>query len=364
MIDDIKFYVSHELSPKLKSEFKNFEKNNVSNVFQSFEWIEYWCNIYDVKNDLTVKLFFVFVYSNDELILMLPLYIKKKKFNIKILKFIGDPYDDLNFPIVKKNLELDYLRFNLHFDNFLKLHQSEFDLILLRNLLPELNSTKNPLIQNKNYLKSNINYFFKMDNMDIYSNDKYSKDKNIKKNNESYRKTKSLKKIGKISYFFNDKKNASDIINFVIGNKDKQFKKKKRKNIFYFKQNVQFIKNIHKFDFSCFCYLMLDKTIISAHIGYIYKDTFYHIMPTHDVSFNKYSPGYLLLENMLNNSLNLDEINSFNFTIGSENYKKKWSNSKNYLYTVISSTNFKGFFYSLYLKVKYRFTFKYKLKSK
>ena len=227
MIDDIKFYVSHELSPKLKSEFKNFEKNNVSNVFQSFEWIEYWCNIYDVKNDLTVKLFFVSVYSNDELILILPLCIKKGKFNFKILKFIGDPYDDLNFPIVKKNLELDYLRFNLLFNNFLKLHQSEFDLILLRNLLPELNSTKNPLIQNKNYLKSNFNYLLKIDNMD-----RYSKDKNIKKNNESYRKTKSLKKRGKISYSFNDKKNTSDIINFVIGNKNKQFKKKKAKIFF------------------------------------------------------------------------------------------------------------------------------------
>ena len=75
-------------------------------------------------------------------------------------------------------------------------------------------------------------------------------------------------------------------------------------------------------------------------------------MPTHNIDYNKFSPGTLLLSNMIKSSCEEKEIKNFDFTIGAEIYKMKWSNNKNILYTYLYYTSFKGFIYNLFLKFK------------
>ena len=103
----------------------------------------------------------------------------------------------------------------------------------------------------------------------------------------------------------------------------------------------------------------MDNKIISAHVGYIYKNTFYHIMPTHDIKYSKFSPGNVLLKKMIEIYLDYKDINFFNFTIGNEVYKKKWSNKNNYLYSLIIFNNFKGFIFSIFYRLKSKLNNKY-----
>ena len=45
-------------------------------------------------------------------------------------------------------------------------------------------------------------------------------------------------------------------------------------------------------------------------------------MPTHNIDYKKFSPGTILLSNMIKSCCEEKGIKNFDFTIGSENYKK------------------------------------------
>ena len=86
-------------------------------------------------------------------------------------------------------------------------------------------------------------------------------------------------------------------------------------------------------------------------------------MPTHDIEYNKFSPGTILLSSMIKSCCDEKQIKNFDFTIGSEIYKMKWSNDRNNLYSYLYYTNFKGFFYNLFLKLKLKFIKKYLIRK-
>lgn len=351
------FVVIHEINSSLKSEWINFEKENICTIFQSYDWVEYWYNNYinNIENQ-NLKPFIVKIYYEKKLVSIIPLVVKNNKFNFKILKFLGEPYNDFNFPILKKNFEFDLNFYNV-FKSFLKKYKNQIDLIFLEKLLPFFQSIKNPLFFESQVLRSNINFY-------IYSENwlKYSGRINLSHNSEIDRKFKNLCKVGKVDFVFDAKDDLEIVTKFIIENKNKQFLKKKKKNIFFYKKNVDFIRYLFEKNFSTYSFLKLDNKIIGAHIGYIHKDTFYHIMPAHDINYNKLSPGNVLLKKMIEVSLDLKDINNFNFTIGPETYKKKWSNKSNYLYTLFIHHNLKGFICSIFYKLKTIFIYKYILK--
>ena len=65
-------------------------------------------------------------------------------------------------------------------------------------------------------------------------------------------------------------------------------------------------------------------------------------MPSFDnKKFRSYSGGNILLENLINYTQSKN-INVFDFTIGNENYKKRWINETNNLFDVILTNSFFG----------------------
>ena len=351
------FVVAHEINSHLKSEWINLEKENICTIFQSYNWVEYWNNIYiNNSESQNLKPFIVKIYYEKKLVSIIPLVVKNTKFNFKILKFLGEPYNDFNFPILKKNFEFDLDFYNI-FKSFLKKYKNQIDFIFLEKLLPYFQSTKNPLLFENQALRSNINFYIHSENWLKYCNML-----NLSNNSEIDRKFKNLNKAGKLDFIFDAKENLEIITKFIIENKNKQFLNRKKKNIFFYKKNVEFIRYLFEKNFSNYSILKLDNKIISAHVGYIHKDTFYHIMPTHDINYNKFSPGNVLLKKMIEVSLDLKDINFFNFTIGPEVYKKKWSNKSNYLYTLFISHNLKGFICCIFHKLKTILSYKYILK--
>jgi CelD/BcsL family acetyltransferase involved in cellulose biosynthesis len=67
--------------------------------------------------------------------------------------------------------------------------------------------------------------------------------------------------------------------------------------------------------------LLLDDRILAAHWGYVARDRFYHLMPSHeDGDWRQYAPGRLLNEWLMEWSLN-NGLKFFDFGIGDEPYK-------------------------------------------
>ena len=189
MSKEFYFKIDNEINQEFRLKWAELERNSNLNIFQSIEWIEYWNKIFiESKND-HYKSFYVSVYHNEVLFLVLPLCIETKKFNIKILKFIGDPYNDICLPVIKKNYKFDFKNFNVSFEEFLKKNRNKFDLIYLKNLLNNNNFSKNPFLQNKRIFRSDINYRIDIKDLQIYSNEI-----GVGNNNETNKKIKNLKK--------------------------------------------------------------------------------------------------------------------------------------------------------------------------
>ena len=76
-----------------------------------------------------------------------------------------------------------------------------------------------------------------------------------------------------------------------------------------------------------------DEKILSVHWGVVYKNIFYHLMPSISQNeFMKYAPGRLLLFNLIQWSID-NKIYKFDFTIGDEGYKRDWTKENNFLYS-------------------------------
>ena len=80
---------------------------------------------------------------------------------------------------------------------------------------------------------------------------------------------------------------------------------------------------------------------MAAHFGFIQNKTYYYYKPTYNVNYSKFSPGNILLQSLIESSIN-EGFEIFDFGTGSEIYKKRFSNkvSLNFSYLFLSKNYF------------------------
>ena len=101
--------------------------------------------------------------------------------------------------------------------------------------------------------------------------------------------------------------------------------------------------------------LFIDKKLIAANLGINYKNNFYYLVPVIFLDyFNKFSPGKLLLNYLINTAIQ-NKLNKFDFGYGEENYKKYWSNSNINISSYINYKTIKGFFFYCLIKIYLNF---------
>ena len=176
---------------------------------------------------------------------------------------------------------------------------------------------------------------------------------------QTRRKRKRLSELGNLRFIIAENKSEIDkITNTMIKQKRRRFRETGVFDIFKIKEYRNFYRKLNqdlgflgKVHVSA---LYLDEKIISTHWGFISSDCFYYIMPTYEgESFIKFSPGRLLLENLIKWSIEKG-IRVFDFTIGNEDYKYRWGNSVITLSESVNPVTFKGVIFSLFLKLKYK----------
>lgn len=88
--------------------------------------------------------------------------------------------------------------------------------------------------------------------------------------------------------------------------------------------------------------ILLDGVPIAEHWGLVDRDSLYVIMPTFDEeSYGKYSIGSLLVIQLLKDSLHRG-LGWVDFTIGDEEYKKRWCNEETRMFTLVFGTCMAG----------------------
>ena len=215
--------IKKEFDRELKLKWENLEKNSNIHFFQTYKWQKYWYNNCGISRENIIVLY----YKKKELISILPLNIKKKKF-IKILSWNGFPFSDYNQPITKKNRAFNNKDFEFIISKLYK--KFKFDNIHF------INCINCNYLSKKKFLSNNFSrlIFSKDESHNLIIN-------NLKKkiNYDINR----LKKNYNFEISINSSNNKKQVIDFFINEKFKQLKRTSAWNYLKFKEFKNYIIN-------------------------------------------------------------------------------------------------------------------------
>lgn len=342
----IEIKVYNKFNNTIKDFWLQLEKNAVQTPFHTFDWIKNWYSIvgqplYNIKPQI------IHISYKEETLAILPLGIRKK-FGVKILEWLGGENTDYMGPIVHSN----------YYQNFkdascwekIQLALSKFDIIVFDKIEQQSVDFISRIGLDNFYIYEEIV------NNKIHLNTKfedYYQTVKKKRRSDLSRSLRRLKEIGDVEFFiaksFNEKQ---EIIQSMIDQKSDRYRTTGKWNMFKINEYIRFyesLSNLKTNNFKIHCSaLKINKTIIASHVGFIDNLTFYYIMPANVFGeWSKYSPSILLLKELIEWSAKM-KIIYFDFTLGSEKYKKTWSNYERNIFNILKVKSFKG---SMYLKI-------------
>jgi CelD/BcsL family acetyltransferase involved in cellulose biosynthesis len=337
---EIKTYKS--FSKELCEMWKNFESSSTNYFFQSFNWQKLWFD-HQIKYNKKIENYTVVIFKNNEPIMVLPFNIDYNN-HLKVLRWSGSPFSDYNAPLIRNDIEISKVEFLFIWETIIS--NNNFDCIFLENQPEKIINLNNPFFD---FLKKKINNYFYF----IKFNEKFE----IKKkefDNIKYQ-TNRLKKLGKLEFkIAKNKDEIKKVLNFIILNKSNQYDRTNAWNLLKIKSHRELfeLSNLNLSENIDLSYLSLNDEIIAAQSGYQYKKRYYYLFPAYNYKYRKFSPGKVLLKNMIVNSKK-NLFDYFDLTIGSENYKENFSNFKMASALFLYSKNLKGFIYIFFLRLKY-----------
>ncbi len=341
MKNKITFKIFNEIDFDLEQKLKIIDKSSIYHVFQQISFIKEYVK----KNKL--KFFFIAIYFEERLSILIPLEIKKI-FGVKILQYIGSKEFDYCSPIIS-NLDnnIDAVKFNETWKNILK-SINGYDLIFFDKQPEKIQGCDNPIVKYlKNTFLSRV-YLIKLPS----SNEEYiEKLSGQKFFNELQRTSRKLQQDNIVNFKILGNEDNLNIRSLMV-NKANSLNKKNIKHILNEKFIDYFVElKKRKKEIFNLSVLEIDKEIIAANLGLVHQNTFYYYMPTiFSEKYKKYSPGKILIYNLIQWCIK-NKIKIFDFGLGDEDYKKYWSNNKTNLFRHFDYRGFKGLVLLLFLKI-------------
>jgi len=343
--------IFNNFDSNIETIWDEFEKESNNYCFQNFYWLKNWH--LNLNNKTNIKIFNVLVYQSKKIVMIVPLCVEKKN-GLKILKWQGGNRSDYMGCLLTPNFSIEKKNF-IEIWKKIKKEIKLFDIIYFQRQPKKILDNINPFFYYlKNYEDYVTNSIALEEDFNIFLN------KNIKNKfiSDTKRRINGLEKIGKLEFKIID--NTLDLkirstIEKIFTEKALRLKKYNLKNPFneeakkfYLNFKNQFFKN----GYSHLSKLVVGETIISYHWGVVYKNVFYHLVPTiTDSEYIKYAPGRIHLQNLIKWATS-QNILKFDFTIGDEQYKKDWANSSEHLYSHVELNSYLYIFHYFFLNLK------------
>ena len=348
MKEKYKIIIHNTFDEEVKKQWLDVENRNRSSVtiFQTFDWQHNWFKYIGNKIG-SMAIFIVTKYDNEDCKLIIPMFLKKTFF-LNILEFSGYPFSDFNLPISDKDFDSFDIDEIFGLISKKKISNKKIDLIHLKNQPEQINQNKNLFFDLNSFIKTEIIQSYNI-NTKNYNEANILDQKKLKFLKQDF--TRIEKKVSDIEFVISSDKNEKNmIIDYIISKKSDQYDRNNSWNFFKKKNYRNFIKSFLNKNELHVSFLKIDGKIVSAHYGFVYEKIFYYIFPVYDHEFRNLSPGNLLLYRLINSEKK--KLNFFDFTIGDETYKKKWSN-----FIIKTSNDIKiisliGFLYLFFFKIK------------
>lgn len=346
----MKIEIYKAFSSELEHQWRDFERKSIWSPFQAFGWLSLW---YDVVgkplHNIEPQIFVI--KENEIVIAIFPTSIRRKA-GISIMEWMGGIHADYMGPLLHDEFNCYVPDFNNLWQEIMKL-MKPVDIIHMRRQPVTINNVKNPFILYFDVVHNESAFM-----VDLFSSwdDFYSKKIKKKLRADSSRQRLRLEKHGvlnfKVAESVSEKQN---IIHNMIEQKSQQYRNIGISDMLAIDQHREFYSKLADSDFGSYnltcSALMIDDKIIATHVGLMNNDIFYYMMPSNLCDdWQVYSPGRLLLEFLLKLSIERN-IKTFDFTVGSEQYKKNWCDIEIKLFEYIHPISFAGKCYSACHKV-------------
>lgn len=307
-------------------------KNTTNTIFQTFEWNKVWWDVFGKENELYV----IFAKDGNDLVGVAPLMVRsERKWNLKrrVITFIGDGASDYSdfviyngrsdilLALVKYILgrcdEWDEIRL-LNFPEHSKTIKIIYDVCNLKNLNIIMDgNTHCPTL----LIKDNIDYARKVSNK-----------KSLRRHHKYFVRQGQYEVLHLadrldinlyLEAFFNQH------INRWIGSKSPSLFEDKINKILFRQLTDELTKN----KWIVFTVIKSKDVPIAFHFGFDYNNKFIWYKPSFEKSLSKYSPGEVLLKELLEYAIE-SKKDEFDFTVGKEPFKLRFSNKIRHNYNL------------------------------
>ncbi|MFG1691100.1 GNAT family N-acetyltransferase [Gemmatimonadota bacterium] len=161
---------------------------------------------------------------------------------------------------------------------------------------------------------------------------------------DSRRQRRRLAEIGEVHFVSaDDEATRKNTIAAMIRQKSRRFRETGARDMFTVPEHRHFYMGLadippERLRVHCSA-LRVGETVVATHVGVADDETYYYLMPSHEAGgWERFSPGRLLLEHLIEWSIN-NNFKVFDFTVGSEPYKKDWCDEELLLFeTVLART--------------------------
>jgi CelD/BcsL family acetyltransferase involved in cellulose biosynthesis len=312
-------------------------QNQVNTIFQTYEWHIAWWKVFGKGK----KPFLICVYDRNELVGIAPLMIefvhKPLRKAKRILRFIGHGSSDYSDFIISKSME----SINLDILKYLVTRNDEWDEIELKHI-PESSRLIVDLGDNSGmgllyYLVHETTVcpaLIIRDNQEITN---ILNKKSLKRHYNFFHKKESFNVIHTTQ--------QSDIelyLNTFFRQHIDRWRHTSTPSLFVSPDNQLFyqelLNELCPLKQICFTAIFSENRPIAFHFGFVYQNTFVWYKPTFAPELRKYSPGEVLLKELLEYAVR-HQYDEFDFTVGGEEFKLRFANiiRNNYSYKLYTT---------------------------
>jgi CelD/BcsL family acetyltransferase involved in cellulose biosynthesis len=299
-------------------------------VYQSREFLNLWMNT--IGGAGRIECYFVMVRDNDaHPVLYLPLAIETR-FNIRFLRFMDCGVADYNAPVACARRKLTGQEFDAIWAEILALLPS-FDVVDLKKIASDIAGAFNPMT----YLDCSQH----LESGHLLQCVRSAQAGGGGTNSPGLRRklARELRKLGETGHVEFIVNPAGGMAERFI---ERLFELKRRKyrqtntadflgapGVADFYRQIANSQQLAKI--SHLSALLIDDTVVSAHLGFIGRGRFYYILPAYDAAYAHYRPGHLLL-NYLVDQTTQQGFETFDLGVGDEAYKISWATERIALY--------------------------------
>jgi len=317
------------------------ERSATNEIFLTFQWVTNWWRVFGNKYR---KLLILLAYRNGELIGIAPLMVTQLKIplvKVREVSFIaeGDYHDFIIVDAVEDciNLFARFLSENRNIWDILRLEQMPKVSPNLEYLIRALHINGIAAKRESGAICPYIKFHAGMQTYDEGVNKKLLQD--------IRRCRRRLAEIGNFKIIICTAENAEQALERFFENHIKRWENSLTPSKFVKETYRKFYQIIAKStiekDWLHFSLLVCNGDPIAYHYGFLYGNKFYYYTPTFSSEFARYSPGNILLDELVQLAF-AKKISQFDFLAGDEGYKLRWTREYSENLSVIAFTNCKG----------------------